>query len=309
MSKIGDDNKSGKVLANVIIDEMEEGKEFSNTATAGRDYEKILIRNFANYFISYYELATGECIAFGSMSDKAYDKLKEELKRIAKEYYLDEICVWMKVSKWQDLFPTDFSCKDEMKFKEDFINMIYELHAYILNEKNKQSDSKKNDNEGEYEIQTDKHLLRKRIFELMKADYEISNGCKISSLTEKTLKSIRQEYEAKGKSGKEEKRTIPNKLKEELEARRKAKEKLENSLIRKYIDSEDFPQEYNLEQQEFVELFDWCKKEYKEEKVDLNNDDTFEKWMKEQREKIKENRKKETQRLYEIDKKNGYISF
>lgn len=309
MSKIVGNNKSGSDLAMAIINAMKKDKLLSNRAKEGKDYEAILIRHFASWFCKCYELTIGDSIVFGNMSDNVYAKLKEQLKKLADEYYLDEICKWMKVKKWKDLFPNDYQFENELKFKEKMMQIMYVLRNHIDAEQKNEMTKTNNDNENKEHkevIKGNRYLLRKRIFELMKIDYELSYG-KISILTDKVIESIKKEYEEMINQESAEQIQVSPEITEKIRIRMQEREKYENRQIRKYIDTEDIPHECNVSNPEFVELFNWCKRVYVKEKIDLKNEDTFEKWIKKQRMKLKKRRNKDEKKLYEIDKKNGYF--
>ena len=309
MSKIVGNNKSGSDLAMAIINAMEKDKLLSKRAKVGKNYETILIRHFASWFCKCYELTTGDVIAFGDLSDKVYVELKKTLIKLTEEYYLDEICQWMKVEKWQDLFPNAYQFENELKFKEKMMQIMYVLHNNIGVEQKNEMEKTNNDSENiEHKevINGNRCLLRKKIFELMKIDYELSHG-KIAVLTDKTIENIKKEYEGRVNQELGEQIKVSPEITEKIRIRTQETEKIENRLIREYIDTEDIPLECNVSNPDFVELFRWCKRVYMKEKIDLKNDDTFEKWIKKQRGKLKKRRNREEKMLYAIDKQNGYI--
>ena len=147
-------NKSGVTLAKEILKNTR-GK-LSEKAKENTDYEGTLKKYFSHNFLKYYELLTNKQVQFGDFTDAQFDDLKEKLVTVTKNCYLDNLCEWFKVEKWQDFFPINFTDFEELAFKRSILDLIMEF--YIKNHEN------------EYDVK-ESMGIKKQIYQLMEMDY------------------------------------------------------------------------------------------------------------------------------------------
>lgn len=266
-------NKSGVTLAKEILKNTR-GK-LSEKAKENTDYEGTLKKYFSHNFLKYYELLTNKQVQFGDFTDAQFDDLKEKLVTVTKNCYLDNLCEWFKVEKWQDFFPINFTDFEELAFKRSILDLIMEF--YIKNHEN------------EYDVK-ESMRIKKQIYQLMEMDYY-----QYIRKNESTDKSEALNLAKKRR----------NIHKEILKERESARNEEERNIIKKYINSNQESQmtsrEYRyIQEPEFAELFDWCKMNYKKYRpeIDIKNDKVFNRWFDKQVEWLKnEQRKRYKQEL------------
>lgn len=243
----------------------------SEKAEESKNYEKIFKRNFTQNFSKYYELLTSNQIQFGDLTDNQFNDLKENLVEVTTNCYLDNLCKWFKVEKWQDLFPNDYKDTKELQFKKEIYEVIVTFYEkYIVRKKDRD----------------DRMWIKEYIYKLMKLDYE-NFYCKIDEkeIQKKNIpKGIQNEIltdEVKEEISEKSMNQFKNKLRETL---RKRKEKAEEKVIeeiRLWIKNDDYITLETVMAPDIVELYDECRRCYNEKK-DVNIDDeiAFRKWAK-----------------------------
>lgn len=266
-------NKSGATLAKEIL-KSTRGK-LSEKAKENTDYEGTLKKYFSHNFLKYYELLTNKQVQFGDFSDAQFEDLKEKLVTVTKNCYLDNLCEWLKVEKWQDFFPENPMDFEELEFKKSILESIMEFHI-----KNHETDYNVKESMG----------IKKKIYQLMEMDYY----------------RFIQENVQKDKS---KALNLPKKRKdihkEMIKQKNIERNEEETNIIKKYInfnqESQMTSREYRyMQEPEFAELFDWCKMNYKKYRpeVDPKNDKVFNRWFDKQVEWLKnEQRKRYKQEL------------
>lgn len=291
MSK-GDDNKSGKTLAKVIIEKCK--YNVSESARSGMNYEDSLERNLSKFFCKCYNIITGDNFVFGECEDVTFDKLKVRVADLVKGCCIDKVYYWFNIKNWQDLFPKDMKDKREFEFKRDLHSLICDLYKE-MNENNKFLDK-------ETMFEKEKVFnVRYWIYRLMEIDWHNSQKnennknkndvIELDSLMDEELdelENIKRTYATE---------LIGDRI-DEIAKERKEKE---NREIRNYFVSGEVPEEVlNDWSPEYVELFHICIACQRNEKIDVNNmnDDTFSEWVEKCRQKYKMQEKEKDDLLY-----------